>query len=44
MKRTFVIIAVALLAITTITSCASSRGMNKGGCKGTQGFIGYGSR
>jgi predicted small secreted protein len=42
MKRTLVILAMIVIASATITSCASSRGT--GGCKGTQGYIGYGHR
>ena len=43
MKRTLVILAMVILAGATITSCAASRGA-KTGCKGTQGYIGYGHR
>jgi hypothetical protein len=42
MKRTLVILAMIVIASATITSCATSRG--QGGCKGTQGYIGYGHR
>lgn len=42
MKRTLVILAMIVIASATITSCASSRGQS--GCKGTQGYIGYGHR
>ncbi len=40
MKRTFVIALFALATLFTVASCTAT----KGGCKGTQGFIGYGSR
>lgn len=40
MKRTLVFLAFAILAVVTITSCASS----KDGCKSTQGLSGYSSR
>jgi predicted small secreted protein len=40
MKRTLVILVMAILVSTIVTSCASS----KGGCYGTQGYVGYGSR
>ncbi|WP_262711650.1 hypothetical protein [Niastella caeni] len=43
MKRTIVILALVIMASAAFTSCAASRGA-KGGCKGTQGYIGYGSR
>ena len=41
MKRTFVIALFAVATLFTVASCTATRG---GGCKGTQGFIGYGSR
>lgn len=44
MKRTLVILAMIIIAGATITSCAASRGAKGGGCKGTQGYIGYGHR
>jgi len=40
MKRTLVILAMVLFAGAVITSCTAT----KGGCKGTQGYVGYGSR
>jgi predicted small secreted protein len=40
MKRTLVILVMAILVSAVVTSCASS----KGGCYGTQGFVGYGHR
>ena len=40
MKRTLVILAVIVLASAAFTSCTVTKG---GGCKGTQGFVGYGS-
>jgi predicted small secreted protein len=43
MKRTIVIVALVIFACATITSCAASRGA-RGGCKGTAGYVGYGSR
>lgn len=43
MKRTIVIVAMVILASAAITSCAASKGA-RGGCKGTQGYIGYGHR
>jgi predicted small secreted protein len=39
--KTKVLIAVLLIAVSMVmTSCASSRG----GCKATEGLVGYGSR
>jgi hypothetical protein len=43
MKRTIVILAMVILAGAAITSCTASKGA-RGGCKGTQGYIGYGHR
>jgi hypothetical protein len=40
MKRTLVIALFAVMALVTASSCVSS----KGGCKQTQGFMGYGAR
>lgn len=40
MKRTLLIIAVVLAAAVSITSCTAQ----KGGCKSTAGYVGYGSR
>lgn len=39
MKRTIVIVALVIFACATITSCAATKGS---GCKGTQGYVGYG--
>lgn len=41
MKRTIVIVAMVIFACAAITSCAATKG---GGCRGTQGYVGYGSR
>ncbi len=40
MKRTLVILALVILAGVTITSCTAS----KGGCAGSRGYVGYGSK
>lgn len=40
MKRTLAIALIALAAMFTVVSCTTL----KGGCKGNQGFVGYGSR
>lgn len=40
MKRTFFIALLAVAALFTIASCSAA----KGGCKATQGLVGYGSR
>jgi len=40
MKRRILIIALIAVAAFAVSSCASQRG----GCKATQGFLGYGSR
>jgi len=40
MKRTLVILALVMLMGAALTSCTASRG----GCKGTAGMVGYGSR
>ncbi len=40
MKRTFVIAMIALAAVFTVSSCTTT----KGGCRGTQGMVGYGGR
>jgi predicted small secreted protein len=40
MKRTIIVIAMILFAGAAITSCTAQ----KGGCKGTAGYVGYGSR
>ena len=40
MKRTIVILAIVVLASAAFTSCTAT----KGGCKGTQGYVGYGGR
>ncbi|MDR3714570.1 MAG: hypothetical protein P4L51_17285 [Puia sp.] len=42
MRKTILILVLAVTATAIFTSCASSRGM--GGCKSTQGYVGYGSR
>jgi hypothetical protein len=39
MRKTIVILVIAMAVAASFTSCASSRG----GCKMSQGFIGYGS-
>jgi predicted small secreted protein len=44
MRKTVLIIAIVALASTIFTSCASYRSTGKGGCKATQGYVGYGSR
>jgi hypothetical protein len=40
MKRTLVILVMVIFACATITSCTAT----KGGCYGTKGLVGYGSR
>jgi predicted small secreted protein len=40
MKRRILIFALIAVAAFSVTSCATQ----KGGCKATQGFLGYGSR
>lgn len=40
MKAKFLIVMALVVSFVTLTSCASSRG----GCKSTQGYVGYGSR
>ncbi|MFM9908126.1 MAG: hypothetical protein ACKVOW_02185 [Chitinophagaceae bacterium] len=40
MKRTFIITFLALVTLFTVASCSTS----KGGCRATQGFLGYGHR
>ena len=45
MRKTIVILTFALAIAATFTSCASSRGAGAhGGCKMSQGFVGYGGR
>ena len=39
MKRTLIILAIVVLASAAFTSCSVTKG---GGCRGTQGFVGYG--
>jgi predicted small secreted protein len=39
MKRTIIIVALVIFACAAITSCAATKGS---GCKGTQGYVGYG--
>lgn len=43
MKRTLVIALFAVMALVTVSSCVSSKSA-RGGCKQTQGFMGYGAR
>lgn len=38
MKRTFIIALLAIASLFTIASCGTA----KGGCKSTQGMVGYG--
>jgi len=40
MKRTLIIALIAMATVVSITSCTTT----KGGCKGTQGLVGYGGR
>ena len=40
MKRTIVILIMILMAGAALTSCTAT----KGGCNGTQGYVGYGHR
>lgn len=40
MKRTVLILALVIAAAATITSCTAQ----KGGCKSSQGYVGYGNR
>jgi hypothetical protein len=40
MKRTIIALALICVAAIGITSCTAQ----KGGCKATQGYVGYGSR
>jgi len=40
MKRTIVILVMVILASAAFTSCTAT----KGGCRMTQGYVGYGSR
>ena len=42
MKRILTIIALITIIAATVTSCTASR--YGGGCRATQGMIGYGSR
>jgi hypothetical protein len=44
MRKSVLIIALIAVATTLFTSCASYRSSGKGGCKATQGYVGYGSR
>jgi hypothetical protein len=39
MKKTLIVIALISLSVIGITSCTAQHG-----CKGTQGYVGYGSR
>jgi len=39
MKRTFIVLALICIAAIGISSCTA-----QGGCRGTQGYVGYGSR
>lgn len=39
MKRTIIVLALICVAAVGITSCTA-----QGGCKGTQGYVGYGNR
>jgi hypothetical protein len=43
MRKTILIIVLAMAAATAFTSCASSYG-GRGGCKMSQGYVGYGGR
>ena len=40
MKKTLLIVTLVIAVAASITSCTAQ----KGGCKSTQGYIGYGSR
>ncbi|HYF31461.1 MAG TPA: hypothetical protein VD993_10115 [Chitinophagaceae bacterium] len=40
MKRTLIVLTLVLAVAATVTSCAAQ----KGGCKSSQGYVGYGNR
>jgi hypothetical protein len=44
MRKTVLFIAIIAVASSIFTSCASYRSSGRGGCKATQGYVGYGSR
>jgi predicted small secreted protein len=45
MRKTIVIVTLVFAIAASFASCASSRGVGAhGGCKMSQGFVGYGGR
>jgi hypothetical protein len=44
MRKTVLIFAMIAICAAMFSSCASYRGSERGGCKATQGYVGYGSR
>jgi hypothetical protein len=46
MRKTILILVIAMAVASAFSSCSSSRGgmsSARGGCKMSQGFVGYGS-
>lgn len=43
MRKTIVIFVLAIIVAASFSSCASSQ-YARGGCKMSQGYVGYGSR
>jgi len=41
MRKTIVIVAIAIIAAATFSSCASTYGTSRNGCKMSQGYVGY---
>jgi len=43
MKKSILILVLVATATAFITSCSSYRGTERGGCRSTQGYVGYGA-